>query len=149
MGRENNLEILFTPTFIKFVEHYTAKFIAYEKSGHKYSRWLHEYEDLYQRGMFKPTIIRDQYIKMLKNEFRLGYIRGTVFWHIGINAHDATKAYFDNVDCYRYKICVFTGEIAIDDDGDEYVDLAHDEADQICKALNDEAEEQLFIVKRM
>mgnify|MGYP003290074903 CR=1 FL=1 len=95
MGRENNLEILFTPTFIKFVEHYAAKFIAYEKSGHKYSRWLHEYEDLYKRGMFKPTIIRDQYIKMLKNEFQLGYIRGTVFWYIGINAHDATKAYFD------------------------------------------------------
>ena len=89
-----------------------------------------------KRGMFKPTIVRDQYIKMLKNEFQLGYIRGTVFWYIGINAHDATKAYFDNLDCYKYKICVITGEIAVDDDGDEYLDLAYDEANQICKSLN-------------
>lgn len=138
-------EVLNTDIFLKFIEHYTKKF----KANNGFGRWLREYEDLEKRGMFKPAVIRDQYIKMLTDQFRLDYIKGTAFWYIGVYAHDAAKAYCDNVSSYMYKICVITGEIALDDDGDEYVDLSYEEAVQICDSLNEEAEEHLFNVKRM
>lgn len=138
-------EVLHTPIFLKFVEYYAKKFRA--QNG--YGRWLHEYKDLENRGMFKPAIIRDQYIKMLKGQFRLGYIRGTAFWWIGVSAQEAAEAYIDNTENYLYKICIVTGEIATDDDDDEYIELSYDEATQICEALNEEAEEELFTVKRM
>lgn len=138
-------EVLDSPIFLKFVEHYAKKFRA--QNG--YGRWLHEYKDLEARGMFKPAIIKDQYIKMLKGQFYLGYIRGTAFWYIGTCAQEAAEAYCDNIDSYLYKICIITGEIAVDEDDDEYIELSYDEATQICKSLNDEAEEELFVVKRM
>ena len=53
------------------------------------------------------------------------------------------------MDSYLYKICVITGEIAVDEDDDEYIELYYDEATQICKSLNEEAEEELFVIKRM
>ena len=53
------------------------------------------------------------------------------------------------IDSYLYKICVITGETAVDEDDDEYIELSYDEASQICKALNEEAEEELFIIKKM
>ena len=138
-------DVLDKPMFLKFVEHYAKKFRA--RNG--YGRWLHEYQDLENRGMFKPAIIRDQYIKMLKDQFYLGYIKGTAFWYIGVYAQEAAERYYDNVDSYLYKICVITGETAVDEDDDEYIELSYDEASQICKALNEEAEEELFIIKKM
>ena len=138
-------DVLNKPMFLKFVEHYAKKFRA--RNG--YGRWLHEYQDLENRGMFKPAIIRDQYIKMLKDQFYLGYIKGTAFWYIGVYAQEAAERYYDNVDSYLYKICVITGETAVDEDDDEYIELSYDEASQICKALNEEAEEELFIIKKM
>lgn len=138
-------DILNAPIFLKFVEHYTSVF----RANNGYGRWLHEYQDLENRGMFKPAIVRDQYIKMLKGQFTLGYIRGTAFWYIGVYAQDAAEAYYTSIDTSMYKICVITGEIALDEDGDEYIELSHDEAAQICKALNEEAEEELFVIKRM
>ena len=138
-------DVLDKPMFLKFVEHYAKKFRA--KNG--YGHWLHEYQDLENRGMFKPAIIRDQYIKMLKDQFYLGYIKGTAFWYIGVYAQEAAERYYDNVDSYLYKICVITGETAVDEDDDEYIELSYDEASQICKALNEEAEEELFIIKKM
>lgn len=137
--------ILNTPIFLKFIEHYTAEF----KANNGFGRWLHEYQDLENLGMFKPAIVRDQYIKMLKGQFALGFIRGTAFWYIGVYAQDAAEAYYASIDTSLYKICVITGEIALDEDDDEYIELSYDEANQICKALNEEAEEELFIVKRM
>ena len=138
-------DVIYKPMFLKFVEHYAKKFRA--RNG--YGRWLHEYQDLENRGMFKPAIIRDQYIKMLKDQFYLGYIKGTAFWYIGVYAQEAAERYYDNVDSYLYKICVITGETAVDEDDDEYIELSYDEASQICKALNEEAEEELFIIKKM
>lgn len=138
-------DVIYKPMFLKFVEHYAKKFRA--RNG--YGRWLHEYQDLENRGMFKPAIIRDQYIKMLKDQFYLGYIKGTAFWYIGVYAQEAAEKYYDNVDSYLYKICVITGETAVDEDDDEYIELSYDEASQICKALNEEAEEELFIIKKM
>lgn len=138
-------DVIYKPMFLKFVEHYAKKFRA--RNG--YGRWLHEYQDLENRGMFKPAIIRDQYIKMLKDQFYLGYIKGTAFWYIGVYAQEAAEKYYDNIDSYLYKICVITGETAVDEDDDEYIELSYDEASQICKALNEEAEEELFIIKKM
>lgn len=138
-------DVIYKPMFLKFVEHYAKKFRA--RNG--YGRWLHEYQDLENRGMFKPAIIRDQYIKMLKDQFYLGYIKGTAFWYIGVYAQEAAEKYYDNADSYLYKICVITGETAVDEDDDEYIELSYDEASQICKALNEEAEEELFIIKKM
>ena len=37
----------------------------------------------------------------------------------------------------------------MDEDGDEYIELTFDEATQICKSLNDEAEEELFKLVKM
>ena len=138
-------DVIYKPMFLKFVEHYAKKFRA--RNG--YGRWLHEYQDLENRGMFKPAIIRDQYIKMLKDQFYLGYIKGTAFWYIGVYAQEAAERYYDSIDSYLYKICVITGETALDEDDDEYIELSYDEASQICKALNEEAEEELFIIKKM
>ena len=138
-------DVLDKPMFLKFVEHYAKKFRA--RNG--YGRWLHEYQDLENRGMFKPAIIRDQYIKILKDQFYLGYIKGTAFWYIGVYAQEAAERYYDSIDSYLYKICVITGETAVDEDDDEYIELSYDEASQICKALNEEAEEELFIIKKM
>lgn len=134
-----------TPTFLKFVEHYYKKF----RRNNGFGRWLYEYEQMEKQGLFKPAIIRALYIKMLTDTFHLGYIRGTAIWHIGVYAQDATKAYYDNASTFLYRICVITGETATDDDGDEYIELSYDEATQICKSLNDEAEEELFEIKRM
>ena len=34
-------------------------------------------------------------------------------------------------------------------DGDPYTDLSYEEAKEICQALNEEAEEELFKIKRI
>lgn len=134
-----------TPIFLKFVEYYANQF----KKNNGYGRWLHEYKDMETKGLFKPTIIRALYIKMLKRTFVLGYIRGTAIWHIGVLAQDAAESYIDRATSYLYKICMITGETALDDDDDEYTNLEYDEANQICDSLNEEVEEKLFIVKRL
>ena len=138
-------DILYSSKFLKCVEHYAKKFR--EQNG--YGRWLHEYADLESKGMVKPAIIRDQYIKMLKGQFYLGYIRGTAFWHLGVYDQEAAEAYFNSISSSLYKVCVITGETALDDDGDEYTELSYVEATQICKALNEEIDENLFEVKKM
>lgn len=141
-------DILYSPKFLEFVEYYFKRFKAINGNG-KGRNWLYEFQDLENRGMFKPSIIRDQYIKMLKGQFYLGYIRGTAFWYIGVYAQDATEAYYNGMYNHVCGIYVITGEIATDDDGDEYIGLTFDEAVQICEALNKEAEEELFVVKKV
>lgn len=138
-------DVLDKPQFLKFVEIYTNKFIA--RNG--FGRWLHEYQDMEQRGLFKPTIVKALYKKILLDQFYLGFIREQAIYYIGVYAQDAAEAYYKAREAYLYKIVVITGEIALDDDDDEYTELEYDEANEICKALNDEAEEELFFVKRM
>lgn len=145
MAHSSIPECLYSPIFLKFVEYFTNKF----KEQNGYGRWLHEYQELETTGMLKPLVIRDQYIKMLSEQFLLGYIKGTAYWYIGINAQKATETYYTNIDGSLYKICIITGETALDEDGDEFIELSYSEAEEICKALNDEAEENLFVVKRM
>lgn len=138
-------DVINTPVFLKYVEYYFKEFRSHDGFG----RWLHEYEDMEKRGLFKPNVIKALYIKILTDTFYLGFIREQAIYYIGVYAQDAAQAYYDNIDSYLYKICVITGEIAVDEDNDEYIELSYDEATQICKSLNEEAEEELFVIKRM
>lgn len=138
-------DVIDKPQFLKFIEVYTKKF----KANNGFGRWLREYQDMDARGLFKPAIVKALYKKILMDKFYLGFIREQAIYYIGVYAQDAAEAYYKNREGYLYKITIITGETAVDDDDDEYTELEYDEAEQICKALNDEAEEELFYVKRM
>lgn len=137
--------VIDSPVFLKFVDVYAKKFRANDGFG----RWLHEYQDMEARGLFKPAIIKELYKKILTDTFYLGFIREQAIYYIGVFAQDAAEAYVKTRNEYLYKICLFTGEIAVDEDDDEYTNLEYDEAVEICNSLNEEAEEELFVVKRM
>ena len=139
------LQLTETPIFLKFVEHYLNDWLKHYGWG----RWLHEYQVMYEQGLFKPKIFKALYIKELEGTLHMGFIREEPIHYVGVYAIDATKAYYDSKESYLYKICVITGETAMDEDGDEYVELTFDEATQICKSLNDEAEEELFKLVKM
>ena len=138
-------DVIDKPQFLKFVEVYTKKF----KVNNGFGRWLHEYQDMEARGLFKPAIVKALYKKILQDNFHLGFIREQAIYYIGVFAQDAAEAYYKAREDYLYKITIITGETAVDDDDDEYTELEYDEAVEICKALNDEAEEELFFVKQM
>ena len=138
-------DVIDKPQFLKFIEYYTKKF----KANKGFGRWLYEYNDMDERGLFKPTIVKELYKKILLDKFYLGFIKKQAIYYIGIYAQDAAEKYYAMRELYSYKIVVVTGETAVDDDDDEYIDLEYDEAVEICKALNEEAEEQLFFVKQM
>ena len=121
-------DVIDKPQFLKFVEVYAKKF----RANNGFGRWLHEYQE-----------------KILQDNFHLGFIREQAIYYIGVFAQDAAEAYYKTREAYLYKITIITGETAVDDDNDEYTELEYDEAVEICKALNDEAEEELFFVKRM
>lgn len=137
--------VIDSPVFLKFLDIYIKKF----KANNGFGRWLHEYEDMDARGLFKPTIIKELYKKILIDTFYLGFIREQAVYYIGVYAQDAAEAYIKIKDESLYKICIFTGEIATDEDDDEYINLEYDEATEICKLLNEEAEEELFVIKKM
>lgn len=138
--------VIDSPIFIKFLDVFAKKFIAQKGFG---NRWLHEYQDMEMRGLFKPAILKVLYKKILTDTFHLGFIREQAVYYIGVHAQDAAESYVKTRNEYMYKICVFTGEIATDEDDDEYTNLEYDEAVEICTLLNEEAEEELFIVKKM
>ena len=138
-------DVIDKPQFLKFVEVYTKKF----RANNGFGRWLHEYQDMEARGLFKPAIVKALYKKILQDNFHLGFIREQAIYYIGVFAQDAAETYYKTREAYLYKITIITGETAVDDDDDEYTELEYDEAIEICKALNDEAEEELFFVKCM
>lgn len=138
-------DVIDTPQFLKFVEVYTKKF----RANNGFGRWLYEYQDMEARGLFKPNVIKALYKKILQDKFYLGFIREQAVYYIGVYAQEAAEAYYKSREEYLYKIVIITGETAVDDDDDEYTELDYDEATEICKALNEEAEEELFFVRRM
>ena len=139
------LRLAETPVFLKFVEYYLNVWLNHSGWG----RWLHEYTEMKEQGIFKPKVIKALYIKELKGTLHMGFIKEEPIHYVGLSALDATSLYYNTQQETLYKICVITGEIAEDDDGDLYIELAYEEAKQICKALNDEAEEELFKIKKM
>lgn len=138
-------EIVKEPMFLKFIEHYADKF----RHGDCMGKWLYEYQDMENKGWFKPEILRKFYIQICLGTFQYGFIRDEAIWYICSRAADATKAYIDEHAHSLYRIVLVTGEVAVDDDGDEYADLTYGEACSICKALNEEAEEYLFFKQKM
>lgn len=137
-------EVVYHPQFLKFVEYYAKAF----KAQNGFGRWLKEYRDMEAEGLFAPRILRLFYIQILGNTFKLDFQKELAVWSICCNARDATKAYVNERENALYDIRVITGELACDDDDDPYVNLTYEEAIQIVKALNEEAEEELFVIKR-
>ena len=102
-----------------------------------------------QKGLFSPRILRSFYIQICTDKFDLGFIRDEAVWHICSQAVDAANNYIDERVNSLYNIVLITGEIAEDEDGDAYSELTYEEANEICQALNEEAEEELFKIKKI
>jgi len=137
-------EVVYHPQFLKFIDYYAKAFIARKGFG----RWIKEYQDMEERGLFAPKALRLFYIQILGNTCKLDFQREQAVWVICFHAREAAEAYIDERINSLYDIHVITGELAYDDDDDPYIDLTYEEATQIVKALNEEAEEELFVMKR-
>lgn len=137
-------EIIYNPIFLKFIDHYAKDFIKSKGFG----KWLKEYQDMEDNEMFEPKALRLQYIKILVGSFEYDYHTKQAIRYICIYAQDAAEKYIEKKVNSLYDIRVITGELAYDEDDDPYTDLTYEEASQIVKALNEEAEEELFIMKR-
>lgn len=128
-----------TSQFLKFVAIFANKF----KANNGYGKWLVEYEQMDKQGLFEPENLKALYIKILTNSFKYSFVIKDAVNYICSQALDATKAY---IETNTFDIRIITGEIATDDDDNELTDLSLDEALDICKAMNEEAEELLFRV---
>lgn len=137
-------DVIYHPQFLRFIDYYAKDFIR--KRG--FGKWLKEYKDMETLGMFAPRVLRLLYIKILGKTFKLDFQKKTAVWEICCRAREAAETYIDERINALYDIRVITGELAYDDDDDPYTDLTYEEAVQIVKALNEEAEEELFIMKR-
>lgn len=131
------------PQFLNFVLYYENQF----RKNSGFGRWLYEYTVADSKGLFKPVAIRKSYISILLKRSNLNFHYKYAVNYIGTLAEEATRSYIESHEKALYSIIVFTGEIASDEDDDPYVDLTYDEATQICEALNEEAEEELFKIK--
>lgn len=131
------------PQFLKFAGIYADRFIMNDGFG----RWIVEYQDMENKGMFEPAAIRREYIKIILDQSSLDFQRSNAIYYIGVDAECATKAYLDNKNAL-YCIVTITGEMVEDEDDEPYKDLSHEEAKQICDSLNEEAEEIIFKVKK-
>ena len=137
-------DVVYHPQFLKFIDYYAKAFIKRRGFG----RWLKEYQDMEKQGLFAPRVLRLFYIQIIGNTFKLDFQKEQAVWYICCCAKDAAEAYIDERINAMYDIRVITGELAYDDDDDPYTDLTYEEATQIVKALNEEAEEELFVMKR-
>ena len=137
-------EVVYHPQFLKFIDYYAKAFIKRRGFG----RWLKEYQDMEKQGLFAPRVLRLFYIQILGNTSKLDFQKEQAVWDICCCARDAAEAYIDERINALYDIRVITGELAYDDDDDPYTDLTYEEATQIVKYLNEEAEEELFVMKR-
>lgn len=139
MKKENLLRLIDSDEFIRNLKMFSDKF----KASKGYGIWLAEYKRMDQQGLFTPEKLKEHYLKILKDISPLQYIYWEAIHYIGAQALNATKEYFDN---RYYEIRLITGEIAEDDNGEELLYLGYFEAVDICKRMNDDAEENLFVV---
>ena len=142
MAKQKTVKIpdeIFSSQFLKFAGLYADKF----KASNGYGKWLVEYQRMEDTGMFKPEALKKLYIGMLNGSSTESYIIKDAVNYICSQALDATKAY---ISTNLFDIKVITGEIAVNDDDEELINLSLEEALDMCKAMNDEAEELLFKV---
>ena len=88
-------------------------------------------------------MLKDNFIKVLKDISASQFLYWEAIHYIGLQALEKT---IDDIDSYYYEIRCITGEVAEDDNGEELIYLDFNEANSICKSMNDEAEEILFKV---
>lgn len=131
--------IIHTNIFLRFAAAYFQKF----KRSNGRGRWLAEYRRMEEQGMFEPKNLRALYIDILKDTSKLSFIYWDAVNYICVQALDAAKTY---VETNLFEIRVITGEIAFDDSDKELKELSIEEAISICKTMNKEAEENLFMV---
>lgn len=140
------LELVDTPVFLQNVEKYLNKWLYLAKLPNgPLGRWLCEYQQMEDKGLFKPAIFKAFYKLELQSKLNIGFIKSCPVHYVGVYAMDDTYKYYSLRE-HNYKICVITGEIACDDDGDDLIGLSYDEAKEICDSMNTEAEEKLFKV---
>ena len=129
-----------TSQFLKFVKLYAKQF----KANNGYGKWLAEYQEMDRLHWFDtPTILRDIYIDILLNNSTRPYIIRDAVYYICTQALEAAKALLSR---QLFDIRLITGEIALDDNGNELTGLSFENATILCKVMNDEAEEILFRV---
>lgn len=132
-------QVIYTEQFFRFAAIYADRF----KATNGYGRWLAEYKWMDEHGWFKPEKLRELYIDILKDTSTLSYVYWDAVYCICAQALDAAKAF---ASANSFDIRVITGEIAVNDDGEELTDLSIEEAISICNSMNEEAEEILFKV---
>ena len=96
--------VIKNPHFLKFAGIYANKFVMNDGFG----RWIVEYQDMENKGMFEPGIIRREYIKIILDQSDLDFQREQAIYHIGVDAECATKAYLDNKNALY---CIVSGII--------------------------------------
>lgn len=132
-------EVIYTQQFLKFVAINVKSF----RESKGFGRWLAEYDRMDANGWFKPEKLRELYLSILKDNFKYSFIIKCAVNYICSPALDAAKSY---AKMNSFEIRLITGEIAINNDDEELIDLSLDEAVSICSAMNEEAEEILFKV---
>lgn len=140
MASTNIPQALYSILFIKFVSAQINKF----RQQNGFGRWLAEYQDMDNRGLFEPKQIRKQFIKILCGTYDLGFIRKQAIWYICINALDDVKDYEDG-SLFDIRLST-SGEIALDDDDNELDCLSLDDAIMICRQMNIEEGRLLYNV---
>ena len=139
MKKEELYRLIDSEEFISNLQLYADKF----RKSKGFGTWLAEYKRMDKAGYFEPKMLKDNFIKILRDVSSLQYIYWEAIHYIGQQALDKTA---DDINSYYYEIRCITGEVAEDDNGEELIYLDFDTASSLCKSMNDEAEELLFRV---
>lgn len=131
--------IVNTDCFLYFVTYFLRRF----RAAKGYGRWLKEYQRMDEQGLFTPEQLRELYKPILEGSSKLTYIYKDAVNSICSQALTMTESFLTT---RIYEIRTITGAIALDDNDYELVGLPLNRALIICKAMNIEAEEELFII---
>ncbi len=139
-----------SPQFLKFISAFTYRFKKQEGFG----RWLKEYQDMDEQGLFEPERLKELYLQILIEPTCLDFIRRQAVRYICEQALDATKAYTPVVvqrifEPEKDNFCILRipeGTVATDEDGDLLEGLSETEATVICDTLNAQCGEEKFKV---
>lgn len=128
------------PQFLSFIGAFTHRF----KEQQGFGRWLKEYQDMEEQGLFEPKKLKELYLQILLQPTCLDFIRRQAVRYICEQALDATKSF-----CYLQRpkpfvpkvksFCILKipeGEVATDEEGDALEGLTNVEALLICDTLN-------------
>lgn len=122
---------------------FVSQFAEIFKASNGYGRWLHEYQQMDLKGWFTPEKLRELYIPILKGSSALTYVYWDAVNNICTQALDHAMAFME---VQHYEIRTITGIIAVDDNNFPLIGLTLNYALKTCKAMNQEAEEELFRV---